>query len=94
MEMPRVSAFALVGCAGFVVQLSALEALTVGLGVPHLLATAGAVEVAILHNFAWHERWTWADRTGRAPRQWAARWASARRVRASQRTDPSRRARP
>jgi putative flippase GtrA len=65
--MPRVSAFALVGCAGFVVQLSALEALTVGLGVPHLLATAGAVEVAILHNFAWHERWTWADRTARAP---------------------------
>jgi putative flippase GtrA len=66
--MPRVSAFALVGCAGFVVQLSALEAFTVGLGVPHLLATAGAVEVAILHNFAWHERWTWADRTARAPR--------------------------
>ena len=20
------------------------------------------MEIAILHNFAWHERWTWADR--------------------------------
>jgi putative flippase GtrA len=25
-------------------------------------ATALAVEITILHNFAWHERWTWKDR--------------------------------
>jgi putative flippase GtrA len=31
----------------------------VGLG--YLTATALAVECAILHNFAWHERWTWRD---------------------------------
>jgi putative flippase GtrA len=28
----------------------------------YLLATALAVETAVLHNFLWHERWTWADR--------------------------------
>jgi putative flippase GtrA len=27
-----------------------------------LLATAIAVEIAVLHNFVWHERFTWADR--------------------------------
>ncbi len=28
----------------------------------YLIATALAVEAAVLHNFAWHERWTWRDR--------------------------------
>jgi putative flippase GtrA len=32
------------------------------LGVHYLPATAIAVELTILHNFAWHERWTWRDR--------------------------------
>jgi putative flippase GtrA len=26
------------------------------------IATALAVEMAVLHNFAWHERFTWRDR--------------------------------
>jgi putative flippase GtrA len=29
----------------------------------YLPATAIAVELAVLHNFFWHERWTWSDRT-------------------------------
>ena len=28
----------------------------------YLIATAIAVEVAILHNFYWHVRWTWKGR--------------------------------
>jgi len=28
-------------------------------GMPVLWATALAVEAAVLHNFFWHERWTW-----------------------------------
>jgi putative flippase GtrA len=28
----------------------------------YLAATALAVEAAVLHNFAWHQRYTWADR--------------------------------
>jgi putative flippase GtrA len=31
----------------------------------YLLATALAVEVTVLHNFFWHERFTWSDRKTR-----------------------------
>ena len=57
----RAARFAGVGLAGFALQIAALAGL-VEVGVPYLPATALAVEAAILHNFAWHERWTWADR--------------------------------
>ena len=50
-----------VGVAGFLLQIAVLAAL-VRLDVHYLLATALAVECAVLHNFFWHERWTWADR--------------------------------
>jgi putative flippase GtrA len=53
--------FNAVGVLGFAVQLGAL-ALLVRLGLHYLAATALAVEAAILHNFLWHERWTWKDR--------------------------------
>ena len=59
-----------VGGLGIVVQLAALAALTAA-GLHYLAATALAVEAAILHNFFWHERWTWSDRSGRDPsRRW------------------------
>jgi dolichol-phosphate mannosyltransferase len=54
--------FNLVGLAGFGVQLAALWSLTAGLRIHYLPATLLAVEVSILHNFFWHERWTWSDR--------------------------------
>ena len=56
--------FNAVGVLGFAVQLAVLALLVHG-GVHYLAATAIAVEAAILHNFLWHERWTWADRPGR-----------------------------
>src|SRR3954452_11942035 len=31
----------------------------------YMLATALAVEAAIIHNYLWHERFTWADRPER-----------------------------
>jgi len=58
--------FNAVGVLGFAVQLGLL-ALLVRADVHYLVATAIAVEAAILHNFAWHERWTWADRSGERP---------------------------
>ena len=54
--------FNAVGAIGILVQLGALELLRGVLGLNYLLATALAVEAAILHNFVWHERFTWADR--------------------------------
>ena len=53
--------FNAVGGIGIVVQLACLGVLT-SLGTNYLLATGLAVEAAVVHNFFWHERFTWADR--------------------------------
>ena len=55
--------FNFVGGLGIGVQLACLWMLVSGLHLGYLLATAIAVETAVLHNFAWHERFTWKDRT-------------------------------
>ena len=60
--MIRWLKFNAVGGMGVAVQLAALALLKSGLHVNYLLATALAVELALLHNFVWHERWTWKDR--------------------------------
>lgn len=51
--------FNAVGLAGIAVQLIALAALKHIAELSVLTATAIAVEIAVLHNFYWHERWTW-----------------------------------
>ncbi|MFN7984799.1 MAG: GtrA family protein [Vicinamibacterales bacterium] len=60
---PRLRAFMIVGVFGFVVQMGVLFLLASQWHVPYLIATALAVETAVLHNFVWHQRWTWADRS-------------------------------
>jgi putative flippase GtrA len=42
--------------------------------VPVALATVAAVEAAILHNFFWHQRWTWQDRPTSGGNESAARF--------------------
>lgn len=54
--------FNAVGLIGVGVQLAALALFAEVLRWHYLAATAAAVEVAVLHNFAWHEVWTWRDR--------------------------------
>jgi putative flippase GtrA len=54
--------FNAVGATGMGVQLSALALLNHLLPGHYLLASAVAVETALLHNFAWHLRYTWRDR--------------------------------
>jgi putative flippase GtrA len=54
--------FNTVGAIGIAVQLAVLALLRGMLGVNYLAATALAVEAAVLHNFVWHELWTWRDR--------------------------------
>jgi putative flippase GtrA len=51
-----------VGAVGVGVQLAVLAGLVRLVEAHYLLATVIAVEAAVLHNFFWHERWTWADR--------------------------------
>ncbi len=60
MKQRRFTKFALVGCLGAAIQLSALTLLTKHM--PLVIATPISVELAILHNFLWHERYTWPDR--------------------------------
>jgi len=66
-SLQRPAKFALVGAIGIVVQLAALEALTT-FACDYMWATGIAVELAVLHNFMWHQRFTWGDRGG-------SRWA-------------------
>jgi putative flippase GtrA len=54
--------FNTVGAIGIGVQLAVLAALKSGFGMGYLPATALAVEAAVLHNFVWHELWTWRGR--------------------------------
>ena len=59
----RWATFNVVGIMGVGVQLITLAMLLGWSTMDYLPATALAVEAAILHNFVWHERWTWVDRT-------------------------------
>ncbi len=54
--------FNFVGGIGVAVQLAALSLFRSGLHLDYLLATALAVETAVIHNFLWHQRFTWRDR--------------------------------
>jgi putative flippase GtrA len=54
--------FNAVGGIGIGVQLAALAIFRSLLHLDYLLATILAVETAVLHNFLWHECFTWADR--------------------------------
>ena len=58
----RLLPFVAIGALGFAVQLASLHLLVSYAGVHYLLATALAVEAAILLNFACHSHWTWRDR--------------------------------
>jgi putative flippase GtrA len=54
--------FNAVGGIGIAVQLAALALFRSVLHLDYLVATGLAVETAVIHNFLWHERFTWADR--------------------------------
>ncbi len=69
----RWLAFNSVGALGIVVQMSTLFLLVGTLDLNYLLATAIAVEAAVLHNFFWHENWTWADRAIKCKDRWFRR---------------------
>jgi dolichol-phosphate mannosyltransferase len=60
----------LVGVIGFGFQTVVLFILTHATPqVSYLAATATAVELAVLNNFVWHQRWTWRDRPSSTVKQ-------------------------
>jgi putative flippase GtrA len=65
--------FGLVGFIGAILQLMIVWLLTKSFGVLSTVATLVAVEITILHNFTWHERFTWGNRGPKSIRQLALR---------------------
>jgi putative flippase GtrA len=63
----RWGKFNLVGAMGVIVQLGALGLLSRYVAGHYLYASAAAVELAVLHNFVWHRRYTWRDRCDTSP---------------------------
>jgi len=61
-NLARWLRFNLVGGIGVALQLALLLLLKSVLDLNYLIATALAVEATVVHNFLWHERYTWADR--------------------------------
>lgn len=60
--------FKAVGAAGFLLQMASLWLLGEQGGLPYLVAATLSLELAILHNFVLHARWTWPDRPSAVPR--------------------------
>jgi len=58
----RWGKFNLVGAMGALVQLTALALFNRWAPGHYLWATAGAIELTLLHNFVWHLHYTWRDR--------------------------------
>jgi len=65
--------FNTVGLAGMLVQLAVVGLLVRMFGLHYLVATAIGVESAVLHNFIWHQHWTWRDRRSGSAKAMALR---------------------
>lgn len=61
----RFVRFNAVGALGVGVQLATLWVLVELCDARYAPATVVAVGCAVVHNFAWHHRWTWGDRRTR-----------------------------
>ena len=69
----RFGKFNLVGLLGAALQLAVFSLLVKNSHWPEAPAVLLAVEAAVLHNFLWHERFTWRDREAMNIRQRAVR---------------------
>ena len=67
-SLRRWGVFNCVASGGFVIQMVAVMLLTRRFGWSPAVATAVGVELAALHNFVGHTRWTWRDVPARGPR--------------------------
>ena len=67
-SMIRFGKFNLVGAMGMAVQLGALAVFNRWMSGHYLYASAAAIELTLLHNFAWHVCYTWRDRRDESSR--------------------------
>ena len=61
-QLRRWIRFNAIGAMGIMVHTASLLACAHLIRMNYLAATAVAVEAAVIHNFVWHLKWTWADR--------------------------------
>jgi dolichol-phosphate mannosyltransferase len=61
-EFLRILKFGFVGFLGILVNMGILYILTEIFGIYYLISGIFAVELSILHNFLWHNFWTFKDR--------------------------------
>ena len=64
MAFTRWCRFNLVGVIGMAFQLALVAMLGRLLPARPMLVTATALELTLLHNFLWHQRYTWRERGG------------------------------
>jgi len=64
----RLPQFLLVGAMGALVNCTALWVLVRYAHWHYLLAGAAAIQLAVLHNFIWHDHWTFKRHRGKDPR--------------------------
>ena len=63
MRFGRLLKFGAVGATGVIINTGALYVLSKWVGLSLLLSSAIAVELAIISNFFWNNRWTFACRS-------------------------------
>ncbi len=63
----RFLRFGTVGFSGVFVDMGVFWMLTMLLGLAPVAATVLSAEVAVVNNFIWNDRWTFADRSGQQP---------------------------
>lgn len=62
----RWGKFNLVGAVGMGVQLGALAILNHLAPAHYMMTSAAALEITLVHNFIWHQHYTWRDRRDNA----------------------------
>ena len=74
-DCARFGRFNLIGIGGAAIQLVLFALLVRWVHLSEVVAAPIAVEVVLLNNFFWHERFTWGDRPGVGLRSRAFRLA-------------------
>ncbi|MDE3195223.1 MAG: GtrA family protein [Acidobacteriota bacterium] len=71
--LARWGKFSAVGALGMALQLGLLAVFDRWMPGHYVWASSAAIEIALIHNFVWHLRFTWRDRgdAGAAPRRFA-----------------------
>ncbi|HVN65972.1 MAG TPA: GtrA family protein [Methanomicrobiales archaeon] len=72
-EIEKIGRFAIVGCSGILVNMGLLWILTQFGGLYYLVSGAIAIEVSILNNFLWNDRWTFGKDPAHRTRPFASR---------------------